>query len=290
MRAIAVLAAWLFLALAPARAAECAPARLATVKAELLPDGRMTIPVMVEGHPLSFLLDTGGVSTTIKWDLAKAMGLSVKQTPRRLQGVGGSILNFALAGENFSVGELRVENRPIYVESRPLRDADGTLAADILRGYDVEIDTARNSLSLYAAGYCAPSQWLGSAVAIDIAPSGHVRVPVKIDGVTLVAVLDTGAAVSMIGMRVAALLGIHPGSPDLSPAGGSGPFRVYAYPFRTLELGGVTVKNPRIVIADEGLIPGNDLVLGIDALRGAHLAIAYGSNRLYIKGADSTVN
>ena len=292
MRVIALLIAGLAAVAAgnSAAAADCAPARLATVKAEFMSDGRMKIPVMVEGHPLSFLLDTGGVSTTIKWDLARAMGLPVKQTPRRLKGVAGSILNFALAGENFSVGELRVENRPIYVESRPLFEADGTLGADILRDYDVEIDMAQNSVSLYAAGYCAAPGWLGSAIAMERAPGGHVRVPVKIDGATLMAVLDTGAATSMIGMRAAARLGIHPGSPELNPAGGAGRYRVYAYPFQSLELGGVTVKNPRIAIAEDGLIPGYDLVLGIDALRRTRFTIAYGSNRLYIKGLPVEVN
>jgi predicted aspartyl protease len=270
--------------------ADCAPARLSTVTGELLPDGRITVPVTVEDHPLSFLLDTGGVSTTIKWDLAREMGLPVQQSPRRLTGVAGSILNFVLAGENFSVGALRVENRPIYVESRPLPFADGTLGADTLHDYDVEIDMtdmSRIGVSLFAAGYCALPEWLGSPVAIDVVRGGHVRVPVKIDGIPVAAVLDTGAAISMISMRAATRLGVRPNSPQLKPAGASGPYRIYSYPFETLELGGVTVKNPRIAIASEGVIPGNDLVLGIDALHGTRFTIAYGSSRLYIKGPQA---
>lgn len=286
MRVLALFVAGFFLAFTGNARAACAPERLATVKTAALPDGRITIPVMVEGHPLSFLLDTGGVSTTIKWDLAKEMGLVIQQTPRRLTGVGGSILNFTLASENFSIGELRVQNRPIYVESRPLLGADGTLGADTLRDYDVEIDGIQNSLSFYASGYCAPPQW-GSAVAIGIARGGHVRVPIKIDGTALTAVLDTGAAMSVISMRAAAFLGVHPGAPELIPAGNSGSYRIYAYPFRSLELGGVVVKNPRIAIASDGLIPGNDLVLGFDALSQMHLTIAYGSGRLYIRGPQT---
>lgn len=288
MRIAAMLMSGLALCLAgSARAAECAPARLATITATPLPDGRIALPVTVEGHALSFLLDTGGVSTTIKWDLAKEMGLAIQQTTHRLAGVGGSVLNFVLTSENFSVGELRVQNRPIYVESRPLRDADGTLGADILHDYDVEIDLPENRVNFFSSGYCAAPDWLGSAVAIDVARSGHVRLPVKIDGITLTAVLDTGAAISIVSMRAAALLGIHPNSPELTPAGSAGSYRVYAYPFQSLELGGVTVKNPRIVIAGDGLIPSNDVVLGIDALRQMRLTIAYGSNRLYIKGPQA---
>ena len=285
--AIAVLVAGLAFSLAGgnARAAECAPARLSTVKTHSLPDGRITLPVTVEGHALSFLLDTGGVSTTIKWDRAREMGLPIQQTTRKLKGVGGSVLNFALAGENFSVGALRVENKPIYVESRPLPFADGTLGPDILRDYDIEIDMAEGSLSLLAPGYCAPPEWSGSAVlAIDVDRSLHVRFPVKIDGATVVAALDTGSAISVIGMRAAARLGVYPGSPGLELLRDMGRYRIYSYPFQSLDIGGVTVKSPRIVIASDGFIPGSDMVLGIDAIRQMRLAIAYGSKRLYIRG------
>jgi len=269
-----------------ARAAECAPAKLATVKTDLLPDGRLTVPVTIEDHALSFLLDTGGVSTTIKWDLARQLGLATEQTSRKLTGVGGSILNFILVSQNFSVGDLRVQNRPIYVESRPLQGADGTLGANSLRDYDVAIDAAQNSLSFYASGYCAAPEW-GSAVAVDITRGGHVRLPVKIDGIPVAAVLDTGAAFSVITMRAATRLGVRPNSPQLRPAGGNGTYRIYSYPFETLELGGMVVKNPRIAIAGDGLIPGNDLVLGIDALHRTRFTIAYGSSRLYIKGPQA---
>jgi predicted aspartyl protease len=272
-----------------ARAAECAPARLATVQTASLPDGRITVPVTVEGHALSFLLDTGGVSTTVKWDAAKQAALPVRQADRPLIGVGGSMLNFTLAGQNFSLGELRVANKPIYVETRPLPDADGTLGPDILNAYDVEIDLAQGSLSLFSSGYCAPPEWTptGSAtLAVDIAPGGHVRFPVKVDGATVIAVLDTGSTVTILGMQTAALLGIYPSSPGLELLHDAGRYRIYAYPFHTLEIGGVAVKNPRIAIATDGFIPSSDLVLGMDVLRQMRLAIAYGSRRLYVTGSQ----
>ncbi|MEO8302082.1 MAG: aspartyl protease family protein, partial [Rhizomicrobium sp.] len=173
-----------------ARAVECAPARLTSINTNAMPDGRIRIPVMLDGRALSLLVDTGGVSTTIKWELAREMGLPVKQSQRRIAGVGGSLMNFAVAGDNFSIAELRVDNKPIYMESRPLESADGTLAADILRNYDVEFDMAQNRMSLAAPGDCAAPLWAqqGSAgLPIEVAQSGHVRFPVKIDGKTIMA-------------------------------------------------------------------------------------------------------
>lgn len=272
---------------APARAADCAPRQLAGIKTNMMADGRATLPVMVEDHPLSFLLDTGGISTTIKWELAREMKLPVVQTQRRLTGVGGSMLNFALTGENFSLGGLRVKNMPIYVETRPLSFADGTLGPDILRDYDVEIDLAGSAVGLFAAGYCAPPEWTqnnGGVLAIDVTPSGHVRLPVKLDGANLAAVMDTGSVISVMGLKLAALMGIYPNSPGVELVRDTGQYRIYSYRFRALDIGGVTVKNPRIAIATDGFVPDDDLVLGVDALRQMHMTIAYGSRRLYIRG------
>ena len=264
-------------------AAECPPVRLATMKTDSLADGRIKIPVTLEGHPLSFLVDTGGVSTTIKWEQARDLGLPVKQSLRKLTGVGGSMLNFAITGENFSIGDLRVRNRPIYVETRPLADADGTLAPDILRNYDVDIDFPHGSLSLVSPDHCA-DQASSAVIAIDVAQNGHVRFPVKIDGKTIMATLDTGSTISLINMQAAASLGIYPASPQLSLVRDTGQYRLYAYPFQTMEIGPVSVKYPRIAIASDSFFPGlgSDLVLGMDALRQMHLTIAYGERRLYI--------
>jgi predicted aspartyl protease len=98
------------------------------------------------------------------------------------------------------------------------------------------------------------------------------------------ATLDTGSTISLINMQAAASLGIYPASPQLSLVRDTGQYRLYAYPFQTMEIGPVSVKYPRIAIASDSFFPGlgSDLVLGMDALRQMHLTIAYGERRLYI--------
>jgi len=285
MPAATALMSWLALCLvlAPARAQDCAPQQLAKVQTTTLPDGRLTVPVTVEGHALNFLLDTGGVATTIKWEVAREMNLPVRQTDRRLTGVGGSLLNFTLAGENFSVGDFKAANKPIYVESRPLPDVDGTLAPDILRDYDVEIDMVAGTMTLFAPGYCAVQEPRDTVLAIIVDPGGHVHLPVKIDGAGAFAVLDTGSVISVTGMRTAAYLGVRSNSPGLELRHDNGTYQLYSYPFGAMEIGGMTVNNPNIAIASNGFLPGEELVLGIDALRLMRVTIAYASKRLYIK-------
>jgi hypothetical protein len=240
--------------------------------------------VTVEGRKLWFLLDTGGVATTIKWETAKALGLAVRQSVKRLAGMGGSQLNFNVTPENVSVGDLRVQNHAFYIESRGLSGADGTLSSDILRDYDVDIDLAGGSLGLSPPGSCTVTAT--AVMAMDVAQNGHIRFPVKIDGKTISATLDTGAPVSLIGMREAGLLDIYPNSPGLDLVQNAGPYQIYAYPFRVLEFARVSVKSPHIVIASDSYIPGAtaDVILGMEAMRQMHFVIAYSEKRFFILG------
>ena len=280
------LVMFLALAGAPAGAMAADPASCprANIPIERMSDGRIRVPVTVEGRKLWFLLDTGGVATTIQWETAKALGLPVRQSTKRLAGVGGSQLTFNVTAENVSVGDLRVQSRPFYIEARPLAGADGTLSSDILRDYDVEIDLAGGSMGLSPPGSCTPSA--AAVMAMDVAQNGHIRFPVKIDGKTVSATLDTGSPISLLGMRVAGLLGVYPNSPGLVPVGNNGPFQIYAYPFQTLEIAGASVNGPHIVIASDSFIPGGagDVILGMEAMRRMHFVIAYSDSRFFILG------
>jgi len=263
--------------------AETCP-RLATVETSTLLDGRILVPVMVEGRGLSLLLDTGGISTTVKWERVADLGVTANRTMRKLKGAAGTMLNSFITGEDFRIGELRAANKPIYLETRPLFGADGTLSPDILRDYDVEIDLSQDRLSLMPPGACMPDDG-ATALPITVTRGGHVRFPVKIDGTTIMATLDTGTMTSLVSIETAVRLGVYPNSSRLRLARSSGSYRIYDYPFQSLEIGGIKINNPNINIASDKFIPGpaSDLILGIDALRQMHLTIAYSRNRLYIR-------
>ena len=176
---------------------------------------------------------------------------------------------------------------PESFESRDLPDADGTLASDVLRDYDVEIDATAGNLSLISPDFCTANAT--AVIAMDVTQDGHVRFPVKIDGQTIIATLDTGSTTSLIGARAAGLLGVRPNSPGLAFIRDIGQYQIYSYPFQSLDFGGASIKNPRIAIASNGFSPGtdSDLVLGMDALRQMHFTIAYGERRLFILAAPA---
>jgi hypothetical protein len=121
---------------------KCSPTPLATVKAETLPDGRIKIPIIVENHHNRCAGASQGV------------GACGRTSPQKRFGVAGSIRNFYIVGGGFSVGQLQIKDLPIYLDSRILSGTDGTVAPDVLRDYNVDIDFPDESVRVFSQDDC----------------------------------------------------------------------------------------------------------------------------------------
>lgn len=270
----------------------CQLKRFSTLPIETLRDGRIAVPFTADNQPLSFMVDTGGASITINWNAAKRLNHPVQQTSRELIGVDGTRMNTYITVDSLALGGMTGQHLPIYVEARDFDDADGTLSPDILKGYDVDIDFARGELHLFSQEHCRGKvvYWTRTgyiSVPMDVNRTGHIRIPVMIDGKKIMATVDTGAVRSLMSLRTAADLGITEKTPELKLVGNSGQNKFYSYPFRSLDFDGVAVTNPHIAIASDNFTKGlgDDLILGVGILRQLHLYIAYGEERLYITPA-----
>jgi len=174
---------------------------------------------------------------------------------------------------------------------------DGTLAPDMLKHYDVDLDFAHGKMNLFSQDHC-PGKVLywtkGDYVVLpmQVAPSSHIRLPVTVDGKTIMAIVDTGAVSSIMSMHAANFLGVSEDSPGLKLKTSEGydrQTRIYSYPFKTLQMGDITVKNPRITVASNEFMGavGNDMILGMGILRQLHLYIAYKEQKFYITPAGA---
>jgi predicted aspartyl protease len=273
-------------------AEKCELKQFARLPLETLPEGRVAIPFTVNNRELSFMVDTGGVSLTITEQQALQFGHPIQQTSRELIGVNGKVMNSYITVDSLSLAGMRGEKLPIYIETRPMRDVDGTMSPDILKGYDVDLDFARSVMNLFSQKHCRGKvvYWTKTGVVVipmDVDRQGHIRIPVIVDGKQIMAVLDTGAVQSLISLRTAAKLGINENTPGLKQEHDAGGYKVYSYPFRTLDLDGVAVSNPHIAITSDSFTKdmGNDMILGMGILRQLHLYIAYGEEKLYITPA-----
>jgi predicted aspartyl protease len=275
----------------------CAPQMLAALDMQTIPDGRVTIPVQLEGHDYRFLVDTGGFVSTVTPQLAAQEKYRINPSRNMtLKGIGARTgLNTFVRVTDFAVGKVRERYRFFFVDDFNDPLVDGTLVPSTIATYDVDFDFGHNKLNLVRSSGCPGSvvTWTknpASIVPMEVQDRTHIRVPVTIDGKKIMATLDTGATTSIIAMHAASkLLGINEETVDtkllgtIPLNGATGP--VYNYPFKALTFGDVTVNRPPIQIVSDSVWGQDDMILGIDILRQLHLYIAYREEKLYITPA-----
>jgi hypothetical protein len=177
-------------------------------------------------------------------------------------------------------------------------ELNGTLAPDVLQQFDVDFDFAASKLNLFSKEHCPGKvvYWTRAPVAaipVDLDMWGHLKLPVELDGKKIEAALDTGSSRSFLSLQTAEHkfdfsdddVRLKPAAPDSSEKP-----HVYTFPFKTLKLEGVTVKNPDIVLVSDhdSKIGGSGprLILGMGILRQLHIYIAYKEEKLYVTGAS----
>jgi hypothetical protein len=261
---------------------------------QTIPDGRVTIPVQLEGHDYRLMIATGGYVNTVSPNLVKQEGYHPLQSPGVLRGMGTLKLDSYVKTGDFAIGHAHGKNFEFFVEDPNDSFVDGTLGPQVLAAYDVDLDFGHGKVNLLSPDHCPGKAvyWADNAatVPIQIRDGAQIRIPVTIDGKEIMAVVDTGAHTSFITMRAARrYLDVDEKNPALKLRGNipvNGMFGpVYNYPFKSLSFGGVTVNNPHIEMVADKVWNGTDLLIGIGILRQLHLYIAYKEGKMYITPA-----
>ena len=236
----------------------------------VLPDGRVTVPVSVNGQTMQFLVDTAGVFSEIGEDTAQKLNLKETDPPVTMYGVGGKLRVKSALIESFKIGNNEARDFHIGVrhgtsqsDAKPNKGGeafDGLLAPDFLSLFDVEFDFAAKKMYLFSQDHCPgkvvhwtqdgyaelPFQYTGG----PISTTPHIRLRMTLDGHDVSTAVDTGAAGSFIGKGAASLIfGIDEASPGVTKAPYfSDQFPVYRKQFTSLALGGLAVQNPQVDI------------------------------------------
>jgi predicted aspartyl protease len=300
-------------ATAPATADNCQLNQLGSVDMSEAHNAALIIPVSIEGTPKMMAIDTGSVLTGVDPQAADDLHLIRK---RIMQGA-----LFTSAGQSFTematihafdIGQMHAENVKILVwPSRMWGDANiaGIVGADLLRNYDVDLDIDAKKFKLFSQDHCPGKvvYWPASAVSvvpIRVVSSGHIIVPVVLDGHNIDALLDTGAFGTVLSLETAEnTFGLQPNTPEMTPSGEfHGAVPMYRHTFKSLELEGISIGNPTVFIWDDQMKYGmqqtpqlgsrltefseqngkTDLILGMRELRHLHIYIAYKEQKLYV--------
>ena len=282
-----------------AGAEECTLRRVAALPMTDMESGSPVVSIPVDDQPRKLLLDTGGFGSVL--DPALAERYRSRQSPVvGSLGLSGVLLNRLVTVPSLQIGAARFRNVDFFVAPKGYLAVDGTLGANWLQLFDVEIDPINNVASLFAQRHCSqqvaywPHRDLTELpVHIDRVQK-QITVPVTLDGRQVNALIDTGSSESYLNMRVAERqFDLSPESPGMQPteigiARDGAAQRSYRYQFKSLEMGDIVFKNPWLTLAP--MAGGQaDMVLGMRHLRGLHLFFAYGVKKLYVTTAHGDI-
>jgi len=183
------------------------------------------------------------------------------------------------------------------------------LGEDFFQQTDVEFDLSHNSVRLFQPLDCdgvSLAYWAsGDAGEVEIENFSEAQpqiiLPVKINGQSLSAQLDSGATASMLSRSAAARLGITAETPGVVAVGSStglGPksVPVYSASFQSFAIGNETIQDTTISFGDTGTdatraITGSHLryrigtpvgmLLGVDFLKAHRVLVAHSQRKIY---------
>lgn len=216
---------------------------------------RMTVPVRLSGTgPYRFLVDTGADRTAISHELAARLGLMAGNQAEVHSVAGISIVRTA------TVPDLRVARKGVRIVDAPLLEranmgADGILGVDSLRSQRVVFDFVGETMSIVPSIAPDHADEPGSIIIEARRRNGRLVVTdAEANGRHVTVVLDTGSQVSIGNEALRRqLLGrqLIDDSREVELMSVTGQTIAGTYMFvRSLELGGIELKNLAVVFAD----------------------------------------
>jgi clan AA aspartic protease (TIGR02281 family) len=121
--------------------------------------------------------------------------------------------------------------------------------------------------------------------------AGRLIMTVQVDGHSLTAILDTGAAGTIMTRQAAARLGVTPAllaldSADTGHGVDMNDIPVRRHRFASVRIGRELFRDVPLAVADVQL-GGPDMLLGFDYLRQRRAWISYATGRMYVQAAPT---
>ena len=282
--------------------------------------GELLVKIQVEGHDAWMTVDTGSPLTMVTAHLADTLKLTRFVTDAGVIDAANKQMNHAVKLHDLQLGALHVNatNGRILVSDEQAIDthSDGTLGADILMNYDVELDLKHGKIYLYQQDHCAGQvvYWTQDfmSVPFDLDASRHIVFDTTLDGHSFRTSLDTGSTDSSLSTQKARqVFDIDPQGAGTKPdgqfsmgTGGSLPY--FRHRFGKLSVAGIDFQNTELlltpdmrslqernrrvsgtVVAPSEINQETPLTLGLHHLMKLRVFIAYRERDLYISAADA---
>ena len=274
---------------------DCRLKNYGTLPVEMV-GSQATTMVKINGNNTRFILDTGAFFNTMSSANASSLGLRLQSVPDgfRISGVGGSASIQQAHVKEFGILDATLKNVDFIVGGTDI--GNGLLGANLLDFADLEIDLAHGKLTLFKADHCDTTSlayWVkdGKYNVADIEPSDNpydrrTFLTVTINGKKVRAVLDSGAAATVLSRDGAERAGINLNGPDvragsISIGVGARPVRTWTVNIDTFSVGSETIQHSQMQVIDGKIGDDTDMLLGVDFILAHHMLIANSKKKAY---------
>lgn len=249
--------------------------------------GMPTIPLNVDGHILTVLLDFVGTNTMITQAAADKLGLAATPIPGgHIEREDTGIVDRQVMTHTIVIAGHTVAGKALAVippgRFDTLVGTDGILAQDYLGLFDSDLDFEHGAFGLASQDHCPGKvvYWTNGPYAqlpfrfVEEGPVKAMAIPARLDGRDVFAVMSPEAPISQMASTVA-----------------DKHFKDAAPHFKVLTLGAVTIPNPEIRVFPGGaceILGTPCFALGTDLLRKLHLYIVPKERTIYATGDRTT--
>ena len=257
------------------------------------------LPSRLDDADARLLLDTGAGATMLSCAIADRLALMPdnKMFPSPVNGIGGVTLTRRMVVESFRIGALDLGKQSVMVTEPGLFSGfdpapDGIVGGDFLSQFDADIDLAANRLTLYRAHPCAAAfapPWPGATIyrlPARMTDGGQFLIPVTVNGVTITAMIDSGAQTSAISTGAESRLGLTPAmlarDPQRTEIGIDMHRRpAYLHQFHAIRIGAETFPDSAVWVSDMPLVPA-DMLLGADFFQTHRVWLSFSRRLVFV--------
>ena len=244
-----------------------------------------------------FVLDSGAYFSALTAAAVVEYKLPTRSAPYGVAAVGiagGRITSLATV-QTFALGSYPIHDMKFFVGAPNFANGTvGLFGQNLMLPFDEEFDLAHGEFQLTLQKDCksAPGAYWTSSQPVGVididAPSAYNPTPggtAYVNGAKVSVKFDTGAPISMLSLAAAKRAGITPESVGVKSIGttsgvGGGLVKQWLVPLATFSIGGETIKNTQVTIADfrsDTL----DMLLGDDFFLSHHIYVAKAQRKLF---------
>jgi predicted aspartyl protease len=261
------------------------------------PARQPTVAGAINAKPVNLEISTGSTHTFILRAEADRQNLHPERIQRQMQSASGAESVFLVRVKDFAVGAAHVTNlRFPVIEAIGNTAAAGVLGADFLHQYDMDLNFAERQVKLFQADHCkdkALAYWNQEALRVPLAFTSQGYRPlvqVKLNGITVNALISTSSRYSTVDVDTARRLGLSTDAPGVVYRGktaGIGEEKLdrWNMTFDSFAIGDEVVQHPRLVVVESTYRQRGrkeyDMVLGRDFLSAHRVLLAQSQMQVY---------